>query len=753
VVSAAPLYNPNVAQGVPLVSYVLVNWHTEELLPRALRSIQAQEHTQHEIILVDNASPDFDEVTVSGIVPLTIIRNTRNRGFAAANNQGIAASRGDYVVLLNCDAYLDSGFTAGALAVFESNPRIGTVVPKILRDDGSDRIDSCGHLMHLDRTPVHRGRNERDQGQYDAGGFVFGGTAAAVMYRREMLEVVVARGSISTSGQVFDESFFAYYEDVDLDWRASLAGWRAYYEPRCRAFHRGHGSGGRASYLIRLRAEKNRYLMMAKNDTLAEQLRAWPSLALYECWHGLWTIFRPWLWPAYLVLLWLLPAAWAYRWQARQQRVIPPRQVTQLFVPRGLKPPPRAAPPSSRHTPLLETQEERIKQDADVEPTYPLISVIILNHNGLALTKACLIALESQTYDPVEIIVVDNGSVVDEADLLAIDFPSIRTLRLDRNHGFTGGVNWGLSIANGEFIALLNNDSITDPNCLRHLVYAARRTGAAAVSGRLVDIRRAADVGPVLNAIDLEQDRDEPVVGGVSAEQTAALVQSRRNHGLSLYGYIVSDTYGTRAECFYPSGGLCLLKRAAIDDVLPELFPHFYFAYHEDVYLGFRLRAHDRQVVKESRAAVVHLAGSTARRLGRARLRFYQERNRVLNMVAWLPWRILWRLTPFCAIAALGSGLSLLVSKPSEFLGWLAAHCWFWMHLVSVFRWRQQCQAEVEAKPESYVSELSGQVRGRGGLLNVLSLWWCRLLNIPCREHAAEAKVKGNDKHETAGGR
>ncbi len=75
-------------------------------------------------------------------------------------------------------------------------------------------------------------------------------------------------------GPVFDETFFAYFEDVDLDWRANLAGWRAYYEPDCRAYHRGHGSGGRSNLSIRLRAEKNRYLMLAKNDTLGSQLGA-----------------------------------------------------------------------------------------------------------------------------------------------------------------------------------------------------------------------------------------------------------------------------------------------------------------------------------------------------------------------------------------------------------------------------------------------------------------------------------------------
>src|SRR5690606_32969014 len=98
---ARRIYNLRV-QSEPLVSYVLVNWRTEEYLPEALESIRRQQHSQREVILVDNGSEDFEAASLARFQPLTIIPNVSNTGFAAANNQGIREARGEFIVLLNC---------------------------------------------------------------------------------------------------------------------------------------------------------------------------------------------------------------------------------------------------------------------------------------------------------------------------------------------------------------------------------------------------------------------------------------------------------------------------------------------------------------------------------------------------------------------------------------------------------------------------------------------------------------------------
>ena len=721
--------------GIPLVSYILVNWRTEDLLPRALNSISAQTHKLREVWVVDNGSPDFDPAALLACSEAQCIRNDENLGFAAANNQALEKCRGDAIILLNCDACLDPEFTVRALAVLESNDRIGTVVPKILRDDSSGTIDSAGHLMHTDRTPALRGRNELDQGQYDRGGFVFGGTAAAICYRREMLaEVSDPRVSDNHQplGEVFDASFFAYYEDVDLDWRAQRAGWQAYYEPGCLAYHRGHGSGGRKSIAIQRKAEKNRYLMIAKNDTLVAQLPHLGSLLLYEAWHFLKTLFRPALWPAYGALLACLPRAREYTRRTAPYRPASAEDVARRwFVPRGYQPPPEAQPPAIGAVSQVEDGAGNFETNSDGSSEYPLASVIVVNFNGLHLTKACVMALEAQSYEPLEIIVVDNGSELDEAELLKTDFPSLRTLRLEQNQGFSGGVNWGISIARGEFVVLINNDCLPDEDCVKRLVHAARRTGAAAVSGKLIDVSTPDAATEALQVLDDYFNEVEPP--GMSLEVADALFEARRNHGLSLYGFIVKDAYRAEPACFYPSGGLCVLTREVVDRMGPEMFPHHYFAYHEDVYLGFRLRALGYSVAKEPRAVAVHLASSTARRLGRPRLRFYQERNRGLNVLAWLPTNVLWKLLPMRLLTELGTSIALLI-RPGDWLGWLAAHAWGWLNIQRVLRWRKQCRGNCSIPDETWLRELSGMIRGQGGLLNKLSLVWCRMLNIPCRE-------------------
>jgi GT2 family glycosyltransferase len=727
--------------GIPLVSYILVNWRTEDLLPRALASITAQTHKLREVWVVDNGSLDFDPAALLACPGAQCIRNDANLGFAVANNQALERCQGDVIILLNCDAYLDPEFTARALAVLDANERIGTVVPKILRDDGSGQLDSTGHVMYTDRTPSLRGRGELDQGQYNRGGFVFGGTAAAICYRRELLAEIASspgRGVDQPLGEVFDAGFFAYYEDVDVDWRAQRAGWLAYYEPRCLAYHRGHGSGGRKDIAIQRKAEKNRYLMIAKNDTLAAQLPHLGPLLLYEVWHLAKTLLKPALWPAYITLLACLPRALYYKRRcAHARRVSAAEVAARWFTARGYQPPPKAEPPALQATPLLESAAEQMATDRALDnELFPLVSVVVVNFNGLHLTKACVMALRAQSYAQLEIIVVDNGSELDEADLLKTDFPAVRMLRLEQNQGFSGGANWGMSIARGEYIVLVNNDSLPDQDCVKRLVHAARRTGAAAVSGRLVDVPTTDTATEALQAVDASfSGEDYPP--GMSLAVADALFEARRNHGLSLFGFIVKDAYPGQAACFYPSGGLCVLTREAVDALGPEVFPHFYFAYHEDAYLGFRLRARGYAVAKEPRAVAVHLAGSTARKLGRPRLRFYQERNRGLNLLAWLPTSVLWRLGPMRLLVELGTGLALLV-RPGDWLGWLAAHIWGWACLPRVLRWRAKCQAERAVPDAAWLSELSGQVRGAGGMLNRLSLAWCKARGIPCREHSKQ---------------
>ncbi|MDQ3024496.1 MAG: glycosyltransferase family 2 protein, partial [bacterium] len=648
----------------PLVCFVLVNWRTEQFLEAALASIRAQTHTRIRTVLVNNASPTWNTLEQPPEVDL-LLQAEKNLGFAGGTNLGISAvlsgehwPKPDFVCLLNCDAWIEQEFIENALLVLSANPLIGSVVPKLMRDDGTHRIESAGHQMYTDRTTAHRGHDESDQGHYDRGEFVFGGSAAAIVYRSTMLEQI-ADGVSSGRLQVFDETFFAYYEDVDLDWRAQLCGWQAYYEPRCTAWHKSHGSGGRGRKLIQLRAEKNRYLMLIKNDRIDSLADAVGPLLAYELYHLLRWLLKPWLWPAPLFLLRFIPDALRKRVASGSEHNVKRSAISKWFVPRGLAAPPRPEPPDPNQARPIEKG---------------LVSVVVLNYNGMEMTRDCMDSLYNQTYSRLDIVLVDNGS--DEIEAMHLGSEYSNALMLPRNLGFAGGVNWGVSQAAGEYIALVNNDAALRPDCIEKLVLALETSDAAAVSGRLVNVESE------VQALALAGMDDDTIA---TLGQEGPLVhpwrESGRNNGLSLYGFVVPSLYGESRESFYPSGGLCLLRRSSIEAMLPRLFPQLYFAYHEDVWLGYKLRSQGMKVIKEPAAVAAHVEGSTSRRLlNPAWLRFLQDRNRWLNILGFYPRSVLLRLLPILLLQELAMSLLALVTTPTQFGGLLAAQIWLLLH-------------------------------------------------------------------------
>jgi len=310
-------------------------------------------------------------------------------------------------------------------------------------------------------------------------------------------------------------------------------------------------------------------------------------------------------------------------------------------------------------------------------------------------------------------------------------------LRLDRNHGFAGGVNWGLSLASGGIIVLVNNDCLLERDCIARLVQSLQSSAHAAVSGRLVDLEHADQVNRAF-ALAGSITAGRPLPPGTPQAVRRAVAESRRNHGYSVSGSIVHDAFGESGECFYPSGGLMAIRRSAIPN-FPQLFPHRYFAYHEDAWLGFSLRSRGLTVGKEPGAVAIHRAGSTARSLGRARLRFLQERNRWLNLLGWLPGDVLLKLAPLYLVLNLLTMLAL-IPRPADLLGWLGAQLWLVSRPLELLRWRAQCQAGVEVPPEALTERLSGAVRGQGGLLNALSRWWCKVAAIRTLETIQDTK-------------
>jgi GT2 family glycosyltransferase len=237
------------------LSVIVVNWNRKELLRACLLSLLCQEGVQIEIIVVDNGSSDGSvEMLEQEFRSVRVIRNTVNRGFCAANNQGIAAASAEFIALLNNDAEACPNWLCQLRRVFDGSPDVGMAASKVLVWEDPRRIDKAGHLIYLDGQNRGRGSGELDTGQYDTMEEILWPDGCAAMYRRSMLEQIGG----------FDEDFFAYADDAELGLRARIAGWRCFYTPAAVVrHHRGATLGLRSLRRVEL-IERNRILLAAK---------------------------------------------------------------------------------------------------------------------------------------------------------------------------------------------------------------------------------------------------------------------------------------------------------------------------------------------------------------------------------------------------------------------------------------------------------------------------------------------------------
>src|SRR5436853_7665783 len=262
-----------------LVSVTIVTYNSGRFIKRCLQSVLAQKYPYREIIVIDNNSTDGTvDILEQFEDRCVVVYNEENIGFAAAQNQAIALSSGDWVLTLNPDVLLLPNFIQALVDAGQIHPRIGTVCGKLLTIlatfDLPDKplVDSTGiyftpMMRHLDR-----GSQEIDNGHYLNYEYVFGATAAAALYRRTMID------DISILGEFFDPDFFVYREDADVAWRAQLMGWRCLYTPHARGYHVRNVLPGNRRALpseINMHSVKNRFLMRMKNMTRHLYRRNW----------------------------------------------------------------------------------------------------------------------------------------------------------------------------------------------------------------------------------------------------------------------------------------------------------------------------------------------------------------------------------------------------------------------------------------------------------------------------------------------
>lgn len=241
------------------ISAIVVNRNGGDALLRCLESLADPETPPLETVVIDNGSRESERDEIRRRFPaFRLIPFSSNLGFARAVNEGIARTSGRFILAVNNDARLAPGYAACLAEVLSADDRVAGAQGLVLRGDGS-AVDTAGLSWNSrgEAIPFLAGR---DPASAPAGRVeVPGISATASLYRRSALE------SVAEGGSVFDGSFFAYYEDVDLSLRLARAGWRFALDPRAVAYHEGSLTGRRTPWKRALWISRNRWKTLLKN--------------------------------------------------------------------------------------------------------------------------------------------------------------------------------------------------------------------------------------------------------------------------------------------------------------------------------------------------------------------------------------------------------------------------------------------------------------------------------------------------------
>ncbi|MFZ5364068.1 MAG: glycosyltransferase family 2 protein [Patescibacteria group bacterium] len=222
------------------ISINLVTWNGKKYLPHCLDSIAKQTFRDFSLFILDNGSTDGTvEYLKSSLLPISNCRlkfNEKNVGFAAGHNQALQNTESEYVFILNQDIILEPNFLEEIVKFLDERKEVAALTGKLLywdfaNNQKTDLIDSAGIKIFKNHRAIELGAGEMDLEEWSVPREVFGVSGAAAVYRRSALD------EVAISGEVFDEDFFSYKEDIDLAYRLHLAGFKAWFLPIARGYH------------------------------------------------------------------------------------------------------------------------------------------------------------------------------------------------------------------------------------------------------------------------------------------------------------------------------------------------------------------------------------------------------------------------------------------------------------------------------------------------------------------------------------
>ncbi|RLD14617.1 hypothetical protein DRI50_05130 [candidate division KSB1 bacterium] len=254
------------------VTIVIPHYNGKKILHDCLSSLYKNSYRNFKVLLIDNGSTDGSQAMVRDRFPqVELIQNKENKGYAGACNQGIALAKSEFVLLLNNDTVAPENFLQEMVRTLESDRQAAMVQPKILSIQDHQFFDysgGAGGEMDILGYPFARGRIfdtvEKDKGQYDKmDNRVFWTSGCALLLRKRITDEI----------GLLDEDFFAHQEEIDLNWRAQLAGYRNLVALKTYIYHY-------SGYTLRKDNQRKMYLNHRNNLIMLLKNYSWPFLLL-----------------------------------------------------------------------------------------------------------------------------------------------------------------------------------------------------------------------------------------------------------------------------------------------------------------------------------------------------------------------------------------------------------------------------------------------------------------------------------------
>lgn len=309
------------------IAVIVPNWNGKDSIANCLDSLKVQS-IKPMIIVIDNGSVDGSVDLIKQKYPdVNLLSQSRNLGFAGGVNVGVkrAMSEGiELIGLLNNDAIVDGRWLESLVNILQADKKLGIVTSKLI-DSEKRYLDSTGDFYTTWGLPYPRGRGEAVSSKYDADTDVFAASGGASLYRAEMLKEI----------GLFDEDFFAYYEDVDLSFRAQLAGWKVAYVPEAIVYHQIGATSSKIKGFTTYQTMKNLPMIVRRDVPLRLLPTVLPRFWLAYTSFYFSAVARGQFWPAtkgWFVALVSLPKNLIERRQIQKNRKVSVEYIYNMLV-------------------------------------------------------------------------------------------------------------------------------------------------------------------------------------------------------------------------------------------------------------------------------------------------------------------------------------------------------------------------------------------------------------------------------------